>query len=124
MPDLASSVQPILAAISRHMELECATLTVLNRRTSEILVHEAVGLTENQRQRARYRLGEGVTGRVVETGEPVVVPSIATEPLFLSRTRSREERDETAFLCVPVRQGNETVGGPQRRAPLRRDGLL
>ena len=110
MPDLASSVQPILAAISRHMELECATLTVLNRRTSEILVHEAVGLTENQRQRARYRLGEGVTGRVVETGEPVVVPSIATEPLFLSRTRSREERDETAFLCVPVRQGNETVG--------------
>ena len=116
-PDLASSVQPILAALSRHMEIECATLTVLNRRTSEILVHEAVGLTEDQQQRARYRLGEGVTGRVVETGAPVVVPSIATEPLFLSRTRPLEERDETAFICVPVRQGNETIGALSAERP-------
>ena len=119
MPDLASSVQPILAALSRHMELECATLTVLNRRTSEILVHEAVGLTEDQRQRARYQLGEGVTGRVVETGAPVVVPSIATEPLFLSRTRPLEERQETemAFICVPVRLGNETIGALSAERP-------
>lgn len=111
-PDLPSSVHPILAALSRQMDVECATLTVLNRRTSEILVHEAIGLTDDQRQRARYRLGEGVTGRVVETGEPVVVPSIATEPLFLNRTRVFEERQdsEMAFICVPVRFGNETIG--------------
>ena len=116
-PDLTSSVRPILAALSRHMELECATLTVLNRRTAEILVHDAVGLTDDQRQRARYRLGEGITGRVVETGAPVVVPSIATEPLFLSRTRPLEERDETAFICVPVRQGNETIGALSAERP-------
>ncbi len=118
-PDLPSSVQPILAALSRQMDVECATLTVLNRRTSEILVHEAVGLTEDQRQRARYRLGEGVTGRVVESGAPVVVPSIATEPLFLSRTRPLEERREAemAFVCVPVRLGNETIGALSAERP-------
>ena len=118
-PDLTSSVQPILAALSRHMDVECATLTVLNRHTSEILVHEAIGLTEDQRQRARYRLGEGVTGRVVETGAPLVVPSIATEPLFLSRTRPLEERRdaEMAFICVPVRLGNETIGALSAERP-------
>ena len=111
-PDLASSVQPVLAALSRHMDVACATLTVLNRRTSEILVHEAIGLTDDQRQRARYRLGEGITGRVVETGAPVAIPSTATEPLFLNRVRTSEERRETemAFVCVPVRLGNETIG--------------
>jgi Nif-specific regulatory protein len=118
-PDLASSVQPVLAALSRHMNVECATLTVLNRHTSEILVHEAVGLTDDQRKRARYQLGEGVTGRVVETGAPLVVPSIATEPLFLSRTRSLEERREAemAFICVPVRLGNETIGALSAERP-------
>jgi len=109
--DVRASVKPILEALSRHLDLHCATLTVLNRRTSQILVHEAVGLTEEERQRARYRLGEGITGQVVETGEPVVVPSIASEPRFLDRVRPGNGRPpETAFLCVPVRLGNETIG--------------
>ncbi len=116
-PDLGSSVRPILGALSRHMELECATLTVLNRRRSEILLHEAVGLTDDQRERARYRLGEGITGRVVETGVPVVIPSVATEPRFLNRARPLEERNETGFVCVPVRQGNETIGALSAERP-------
>ena len=109
--DVRASVKPILEALSRHLDLRCSTLTVLNRRTSQILVHEAVGLTEDERQRARYRLGEGITGQVVETGEPVVVPSIASEPRFLDRVRPEQGRPpHTAFLCVPVRLGNETIG--------------
>ena len=115
--DLGSSVRPILGALSRRMELECATLTVLNRRTSEILLHEAVGLTDDQRERARYRLGEGITGRVVETGVPVVIPSVATEPRFLSRARPLEDRDGTGFVCVPVRHGNETIGALSAERP-------
>ena len=118
-PDLTASMKPVLTALSRHMDVDCATLTVLNRRTSEILVHEAIGITEEQRQLARYRLGEGITGRVVETGAPVVVPSIATEPLFLNRTRPLEDRREAemAFVCVPVRLGNETIGALSAERP-------
>ncbi|MEX0856149.1 MAG: sigma 54-interacting transcriptional regulator [Gemmatimonadota bacterium] len=109
--DVRAAVKPSLVALARHMKVEYATLTVLNRRTSEILVHEAVGLTDDQRQRARYRLGEGITGRVVQTGAPVVVPTISAEPLFLNRLRREDERaTEMAFVCVPVRLGNETIG--------------
>ncbi len=117
--DLSTSMKPILEALSRHMDVECATLAVLNRRTSEILVHEAFGLSPSQRERARYRLGEGVTGRVVQSGVPLVVPSIAAEPHFLGRARPKEERPEreTAFVCVPVRLGNETIGALSAERP-------
>ncbi len=117
--DLSTSMKPILEALSRHMDVECATLTVLNRRTSEILVHEAIGLSADQRERGRYRLGEGITGRVVQTGEPVVVPSIAAEPLFLGRARPLKDRPESelAFVCVPVRLGNETIGALSAERP-------
>ena len=40
-------------------------------------------------QRVRYRIGEGVTGRVVETGKPVVVPQVSQEPMFLNRAGRR-----------------------------------
>ena len=109
--DVRAAVTPVLDALARHMDVEYATLTVLNRRTSEILVHEAVGLTDDQRQRARYRLGEGITGRVVQTGAPVVVPAISSEPRFLNRIRAGDLRAaEMAFVCVPVKLGNETIG--------------
>lgn len=117
--DASTSMRPILEALSRHMDVECATLTVLNRRTSEILVHEAIGLSADQRERGRYRLGEGITGRVVQTGEPVVVPSIAAEPLFLGRARPLKDRPERemAFVCVPVRLDNETIGALSAERP-------
>ena len=117
--DTSTSMRPILEALSRHMDVECATLTVLNRRTSEILVHEAIGLSADQRERGRYRLGEGITGRVVQTGEPVVVPSITAEPLFLGRARPLKDRPERemAFVCVPVRLDNETIGALSAERP-------
>ncbi len=121
--DVTTSMKPILEALSRHMDVECATVTVLNRRTSEILVHEAIGLSADQRERGRYRLGEGVTGRVVETGAPVVVPSISEEPLFLGRARPLKDRPkgEMAFVCVPVRLGNETIGALSAERPYGKD---
>ena len=117
--DLPTCVKPILGALSRHLDVESATLTVLNRRTSEILVHEAIGLSADQRERGRYRLGEGITGRVVQTGAPVVVPSIATEPMFLGRARPLKDRPEVemAFVCVPVKLGNETIGALSAERP-------
>ena len=117
--DTSTSMRPILEALSRHMDVECATLTVLNRRTSEILVHEAIGLSADQRERGKYRLGEGITGRVVQTGEPVVVPSITAEPLFLGRARPLKDRPERemAFVCVPVRLDNETIGALSAERP-------
>jgi Nif-specific regulatory protein len=124
--DLAAAVHPVLSALSRHLDIECATLTVLNRRTSEILLQEAVGLTDEQRQRARYRLGEGITGQVVESGTPVVVPSVAGEPRFLRRTRSSQERgaSDTAFMCVPVKHGNETIGALSAECPYADPSML
>ncbi len=120
--DVRDSVKPVLEALSRHMDVECATLTVLNRHTSEIMVHEAIGLTDDERARARYRLGEGITGRVVQSGAPLVVPSIATEPLFLNRIRAGAERStDMAFVCVPVRSGNETIGALSVERPFSPD---
>ena len=94
------------------MGMRRGTISILNPETSELQIEVAHGLTAEARERGRYKLGEGITGRVVETGEPAVVPVVSQEPLFLNRTRSRgtREKDEISFICVPVKINHQTIG--------------
>jgi Nif-specific regulatory protein len=63
-------------------------------------------------ERGKYKLGEGITGRVIQTGKALVVPKISEEPLFLNRTATRRavHDQELSFICVPVKKGNQVVG--------------
>jgi Nif-specific regulatory protein len=62
--------------------------------------------------RVKYKLGEGIIGRVIQTGEAVAIPKISEEPLFLNRTASRKMKGmgEISFMCVPVQKGAQVVG--------------
>jgi len=116
--DLREVVQPVLEALARHMNMTYGTLTLLHRDTGQIQIEAAHGLTPGQSRRGRYRLGEGVTGRVIQTGEPVVIPRKSESPLLLDRT-GRGKRADTAFLCVPIKIGQEVVGALSVDTPSR-----
>ena len=110
--DIREVVGPVLNALAEQMGMTRGALTLVNRKTGEIYIEAAHGLSEIQRQKGRYQIGEGVVGKVVETGQPVVVPHIADEPLFLDRTGARRslKKEDISFICVPIRIGVEVVG--------------
>ncbi len=110
--DLSQVVKPVLESMSTVMGMMRGTITLLNRESGEIMIEAAHGLSESQKDRGRYRPGEGVTGKVVKTGEPAVVPHISDEPLFLDRTGARRDidRKDVSFICVPIKLGNEVIG--------------
>ena len=109
---LPRTLQRVLQILAQSMGMRRGTVTILNPETSELQIEVAHGLTAEARRRGRYKLGEGITGRVVETGEPAVVPRVSQEPLFLNRTRSRgaREKEELSFLCVPIKINYKTIG--------------
>jgi Nif-specific regulatory protein len=107
--DLRDVVSPALEALARHMNMQYGTLTLLNRTTGDILIEAAHGLSPQQQRRVRYRLGEGVTGTVIQTGKPAVLPRTSESDAFLDRTR-RGRRPDTSFICVPITVGKEVVG--------------
>ena len=102
----------VIEAMAEHMGMMRGTLTLLNRDTGEIFIEAAHGLSTSQQERGRYRLGEGVTGQVVQTGRPAIVPRISEEPLFLNRTGARKglRKKDISFICVPIKIGSETIG--------------
>ncbi|MDD2390042.1 MAG: nif-specific transcriptional activator NifA [Desulfobacterales bacterium] len=110
--DLREVVGQVLNALAEEMGMSHGTLTLLNRKTGEIFIDVAHGLSENEMKKGRYKIGEGVTGKVVETGEPLVIPHVSDEPLFLNKTGSRKDlkKKDISFICVPIKIGNEVIG--------------
>ncbi|MCQ2100728.1 MAG: sigma 54-interacting transcriptional regulator [Fibrobacter sp.] len=107
--DFENVAHPILEVLESTMGVQHATLTLYNRHTGEISIEIAEGLSSRQARKGRYKVGEGVTGRVVETGKPVIIPSVGKDPNFLDRT-GRGKDENRAFLCVPVIMEHEVIG--------------
>jgi Nif-specific regulatory protein len=110
--DLRDVVGPVLKTISKHTGMVRGTITLLDQESGELVIEAAHGLSSSERSRGRYALGEGITGRVVQSGRAMMVPKISEEPLFLNRTKARADlnKDDISFLCVPIKVGNETLG--------------
>jgi Nif-specific regulatory protein len=110
--DLHKAIHPVLELIAEHMGMLSGMITLLNREKGEIVIDASFGLSATQREKGKYKLGEGITGKVVQTGEPAIIPRISKEPLFLNKTESRKnlEKKDISFICVPVKIGRETIG--------------
>jgi Nif-specific regulatory protein len=110
--DLKKSLYEVLDILSSSMDMERGTITILNPMRNEIHIEVAHGLSRAAMARGKYKLGEGITGRVIETGKALVVPKISEEPLFLNRTATRKavHDKELSFMCVPVKKGSQVVG--------------
>ena len=102
----------ILGTFNSRLGMNRGTITLLNVVTGQLEIRAAHGMSGEEVERGRYLVGEGITGKVMETGESAVVPQIEKEPLFLNRTRSRDrlEKRDISFICMPIKNGAFTYG--------------
>lgn len=112
--NLKKILHPILDSLAIHAPVVRGAITLINRNTNEILIESAHGLTDDQKKRGRYQLGEGITGQVVKTGTQVVIPDISQDSRYINKTGAEtaliEQKKQISFICVPVRSDNHTIG--------------
>jgi len=109
--DLKTALHRVLEKLERHHGVLRGAVTLLNDESRELFIEASIGINTDG-QRARYRLGEGITGRVAQSGRPVIVPQISREPLFLNRAVQRKELrgSELSFICVPITLNKRPMG--------------
>ena len=110
--EFEEAVNVILKLMSDQLDMSLGTVSLLSQEASEVSIDVAYGLSQSEIKRGRYDVGEGITGKVVESGKPVIVPRISSEPLFLNRTGARGSaaKNQTSFICVPILQQQQVVG--------------
>lgn len=108
--NLKSNLRGVMRVLSEYLDMKRGTVALRNN--SEVSIIAAHGMSEEEIKRGRYKLGEGIIGRVAKHGSPIVIPNIGDEPLFLNKTGSRKtiRKENIAFLCVPVKFKNEILG--------------
>jgi len=99
----------VLDALDKELGMKRGMITLLSPGSDEITIEVVHNLP--QEHKIRYRIGEGITGRVMQTGKAMVVPKVSEEPLFLDRFgRKKLDGQEISFICVPVSIGKEVIG--------------
>jgi Nif-specific regulatory protein len=108
--NLRANLRGVMRVLAEYLEMNRGTVAL--RSDNELSIIAAHGMSEEEIRRGRYKLGEGIIGRVAKLGSPIVVPNIGDEPLFLNKTGARRmiTRENIAFLCVPIKFKNEILG--------------
>jgi diguanylate cyclase (GGDEF)-like protein len=122
--DLAESLKDFLERISSNepeqtyvailtqakslLGAERASLMVLDEDANELVLKAAIGLLVPREQMARARLGEGIAGQVIESGQPMVVANAASIRAF----GADETRDYKtgSFISYPIIMRGRKIG--------------
>ena len=121
--ELSQVFQRVMTLLSERLNVQRAALVLWDEASEQLRIVAAVGLSAEEVSRGKYAPGEGITGRVVSTGQPQVIADVSREPDFLNRAFSLPiERTPRAtgpagrphppisFICVPVKTGERVVG--------------
>ncbi len=110
--NLEVTLKSILDVLHKRMGMERGTIALLDEKANELSIQVAHGMPPEAMKRGKYKIGEGITGKVVQAGQPIVVPNVGEEPLFLNKTKVRGDltKKNISFICVPIKLENKTVG--------------
>ncbi len=108
--DLDEVLERILDQTMRSLEVEAASLALVEAETGELRFHIARGRAAEAVRGLRLRPGEGIAGWVLEHGDPVIVPDVHADPRFYADADAHTGFETRAVACVPIQVQDRVIG--------------
>ena len=112
--NVRASFARALEILEADLKAVFGMITFLDRESGELKVEAVTGRHTDTALKLRYRLGEGITGRVVKSGKPIAVPLASQEPLFLDRLgylrARRKSKSDISYISVPIPVDGKNIG--------------
>lgn len=87
--------------IVRNVGVQDFAILLLDEETQKIEVKAARGFKENDHVRElKFDLGEGISGKVAKTKQPIYIPDTSKDNLYLHYKGAKPE--DGSFLCLPI----------------------
>lgn len=109
--DLQESLQATLQILLNSYKIKSGAIFLPDEDGKTLNLAAAIGY-RTKLTKTKYAWGEGLTGRIAETGKPIVVPQVSKEPSILNRMGSWDSgkvREQT-FIGVPIALDDKTLG--------------
>jgi len=84
--DIFKDLEFILEELCKFLDAQYSIITIIDRNFDRIMISAAFGLTDEEKSRGVYKIGEGVIGEVVQSMKPMVIKDITKSSKFLNKT--------------------------------------
>jgi len=92
---------------------EASSIYELDEESGEIFVRLARGKKKDPVKDIRLKLGDGIAGSVVETGQPMVVQDVSKEKRFSYKFDKLTGFKTKSLICVPLTLRDKSIGAIQ-----------
>ncbi|MFQ5329527.1 MAG: diguanylate cyclase [Thermodesulfobacteriota bacterium] len=117
LQDISNTISPVLdhkdlysAILNKSTELvgaEQGSLMMLSEKDNTLSIKATKGIDKRILDNVKVRVGEGISGRVVAKGAPIIVEDIESE---LTSQKSRSRHKTGSFVSLPLRIDSRSVG--------------
>ena len=111
--DLKTVTQSVIQKITEIFNFDATRIHLYNERRDELLLSAHFSKEPEQFSPVRsFPRGQGIAGRVAESGQPLIFEDLAMEPLYesMSRSRNYERKGSRFFAALPIKSGREVLG--------------
>jgi signal transduction histidine kinase len=108
IPRIQDLLGLVLQSTMRAVRATVGSIMILDRDRTVLRLAASRGIPDDVVPAVEVKVGEGVAGKVVEMGEPVLVDDIASDPRF-NKTND-PQYGNGSFICMPIRVGDRVIG--------------
>jgi Nif-specific regulatory protein len=110
--DLQRSFRAALNILDAQIGLPRVMIVLPDEDDAKLRVHSAVGLDREQSLKGIWKAGEGMIGRVYQSGVSVTVPDVTQAEEFIDRTGAFGAQDGQmmSFMVVPIKTDQAVLG--------------
>jgi PAS domain S-box-containing protein len=112
-PDLEDVLDYISSEIKLLLNVDGAIVILLDEEKKELFFLGTAyedRATQKRAKEIRYPADKGVSGKVIETGEPIIVSDTSKDPNYYSVVDEQLGYNSRTMLDVPLRSSNRIIG--------------
>ena len=106
--EVGDLLEQILQVLENNLHFPQGALCLLQG--DNLVIEASYGLSDAEKARGTYRLGEGITGQVGQSGKSAVLRDTARSQYFLNRTGALHDDMSESFLCVAIKHSGAVIG--------------
>ncbi|TGN06875.1 GAF domain-containing protein [Leptospira ilyithenensis] len=112
--DLNEIFEGIMVTMEKSLRLEKGSIVLHHKEEGVLRIVAASGLSQEEMDKGSYQPGEGITGKVFESGEAMIIESVANHPAFLNRvgylSHFKHDPHNVGLLCSPILSDQNIIG--------------
>ncbi|MCE5322610.1 GAF domain-containing protein [bacterium] len=107
--DVMPLLNTVVTKAASVMDAQTCSLMLIEPGENTLVIKSSYGLADDIVHGARIAMGEGIAGRVAQTGEPVLIEDISHDPRFKDSIKPRP--GVSGSMCVPLKDEEGYVKG-------------